>query len=286
MKKPEVWLQNISFPICSSFQPRVLEGQLCYEIQLNTTADKGRGNELMMLLDYNEDRSLQVPVKNEETSDPLKVTTMKFEDRADVEQERARIQVETLSNNGYFGGGIFKMTDVKRMTAKSDFLSMSYKDRQCEVELFQDCKTKKLFKECNCVPWEVPLGEDLKYDLPQDVRVCSPKGRACIAEKSVLSFNCSQTCDGVHANIERIMEQTVSLEPDDEKDTKKVEKGNYKYLSRLIKEYKEFKKRSVSNFNFRRDAFYGEFRKYPQKATLCKYCDQLNVRRGVCRVHP
>ena len=48
------------------------------------------------------------------------------------------------------------MTVVKRMTAKKDFLKMSLKDRNCEVELYEDCRTRKLLKECNCVPWEVP----------------------------------------------------------------------------------------------------------------------------------
>ena len=33
---------------------------------------------------------------------------------------------------------------------------MSLKDRNCEVELYEDCRTRKLMKECNCVPWEVP----------------------------------------------------------------------------------------------------------------------------------
>ena len=47
------------------------------------------------------------------------------------------------------------MTVVKRMTAKDDFLKMSLKDRNCEVELYEDCKTRKLFEECNCVPREV-----------------------------------------------------------------------------------------------------------------------------------
>ena len=48
------------------------------------------------------------------------------------------------------------MTDVKRMSAKDDFLNMSLEDRKCEVELFEDCRTRKLLEECHCVPWEVP----------------------------------------------------------------------------------------------------------------------------------
>ena len=45
------------------------------------------------------------------------------------------------------------MTVVKRMTAKKDFLKMSL---NCEVESYEDCRTRNLLKECRCVPWEVP----------------------------------------------------------------------------------------------------------------------------------
>ena len=48
------------------------------------------------------------------------------------------------------------MTVVKRMTAKDDFLKMPSKTKNCEVELYEDCRTRNLLKECNCVPWEVP----------------------------------------------------------------------------------------------------------------------------------
>ena len=47
------------------------------------------------------------------------------------------------------------MSVVKRMTAKEDFLKMELKDRNCEVELYEDCRTRKLLEKCNCVPWEV-----------------------------------------------------------------------------------------------------------------------------------
>ena len=47
------------------------------------------------------------------------------------------------------------MTDVKRMTAKDDFLKMPLKERNCDIELYEDCRTRKLMDECNCVPWEI-----------------------------------------------------------------------------------------------------------------------------------
>ena len=44
---------------------------------------------------------------------------------------------------------------MKRMTAKSDFLKIPLKDRNCEVEVNEDCRTRDLLEECNCAPWEV-----------------------------------------------------------------------------------------------------------------------------------
>ena len=57
-------LNGTNFPICSSFMPTVLEGQLCYKLELNKLSGQGKRNELMLLLDYNEDRFLQVSPKN------------------------------------------------------------------------------------------------------------------------------------------------------------------------------------------------------------------------------
>ena len=48
------------------------------------------------------------------------------------------------------------MTDVKKMTAKDDFLKMPKHVRNCEAyESYEDCKTRKLLEICGCVPWEV-----------------------------------------------------------------------------------------------------------------------------------
>ena len=70
------------------------------------------------------------------------------------EGSSAKVQINTLSPYVNFGGGIFVMSDIKRMTAKEDFLKMELKDRKCEVELYEDCRTRKLFEYCNCDPWE------------------------------------------------------------------------------------------------------------------------------------
>ena len=66
-------LEGTDFPICSSFLPTILEGQLCYKLQLNQSSGQGKGNELMLLMDYNEDRSL--PVSFEKSNDVKSFST-------------------------------------------------------------------------------------------------------------------------------------------------------------------------------------------------------------------
>ena len=109
----------------------------------------------MLLLDYNEERSLQV-----HSNDTVHVTSSDDELDFDTTVRRiqgssAKVQINTLSPYINYGGGIFVMSVVKRMTAKKDFLTMALKDRNCEVELYEDCRTRKLLEKCNCVPWEV-----------------------------------------------------------------------------------------------------------------------------------
>ena len=55
-----------------------------------------------------------------------------------IQGKSAKIQINTLSPYIGFGGGTYTMTVVKRMTAKDDFLNMSLKDRNCEVELYEE----------------------------------------------------------------------------------------------------------------------------------------------------
>ena len=120
----------------------------------------------MLLLDYNEDRTLQTPstmadeiinlvsmnVRNHISEKRINLDTAVV----GLQDVSAKVQINTLSPYVRFGGGIFSMTLVKKMTAKSDFLQMPLEERGCNVDLYEDCRTKKLVKECNCVPWELP----------------------------------------------------------------------------------------------------------------------------------
>ena len=161
--KSNIELPGVSFPVCSSFLPTILEGQLCYKLTLNQTSGQGKRNELMMLLDYNDDLSIQTFPNETEVSEGSR-KTLNFDMAVESLQiNSAKIHINTLTPYTGFGGGIYKMTDVKSMSATSDFLKMPLKDRKCEPESYENCRTKWLLEECNCVPWEVPGFQVVEY---------------------------------------------------------------------------------------------------------------------------
>ena len=113
----------------------------------------------MLLLDYNEDRSLQMSSgKNKRTKSSNE--TLNLDTAVDsIGEVSAKVHINTLSPYVSFGGGVYMMTDVKRVTPKEEFLQMPLMDRNCEVELYEDCKTRNLLEVCGCVPWEEPSSE-------------------------------------------------------------------------------------------------------------------------------
>ena len=60
MGKPILRHPNLSFPVCDSFEPDILEGQLCYTLKLKESSGMGKTNGLMLLLDLNKGRSIHI----------------------------------------------------------------------------------------------------------------------------------------------------------------------------------------------------------------------------------
>ena len=151
-------LPGITFPLCSAFLPTILEGQLCYELKLNQLSGQGRRNQLMFVLDYNEDRSLQISAEEEKPADlHFSKETMNFDAGVQsLQGVSAKVHIGTLTPYTHFGGGIYEMTLVKNLRATDAFLEMPVAQRNCEVDSYEDCRTRKLLEASKCVPWEMP----------------------------------------------------------------------------------------------------------------------------------
>ena len=135
------------------------------------------------------------------------------------------------------------MTAVKRMMPKSDFLKMSLKDRNCEEEEYEDCKTRNLLKECH-----LHVKENKQRSSFQD----------CLEKNASKTFNCHVACKGIYADVSWNDEEVL-------KDGKKTGSGvelNRNKLLQIIEEYREKKAKFVKNFVFKADKkypFFGRF---------------------------
>ena len=69
-----VKISQFSVPVCNSFEPKILNDQLCYEVDLNRVSNKSNvAKELELgfyfIMDYNEDRQVNIhPIDEEDRS--------------------------------------------------------------------------------------------------------------------------------------------------------------------------------------------------------------------------
>ena len=166
VSKSNLSLPGLTFPLCSSFLPTILEGQLCYKLALKEPSGVGKRNTLLLLVDNNNERSFPTSSNNVDFNPVSSKTLLDFD-----EEDKHKVHISFLEPFEGFGEGLFIMTDVKKMTSKKDFLKLPLKDRNCKVESYEDCKTRKLLEECKCVPWDVP-GFEVKTFEKKNYRIC------------------------------------------------------------------------------------------------------------------
>ena len=129
-----------NFTFCDKFQPSVLDGQLCYSLNLSQAvklkSKSGQRNSLAIVLD-------------QPTSYGL----------SGKEKSVATIHLDTLAGFNDNRPGKYYMSNLKKMTGTEAFMSLSDSEKRCQSESYADCKMGKIFaelqKKCKCVPWEL-----------------------------------------------------------------------------------------------------------------------------------
>ena len=100
-------MDQIEIPICSSFEPKVLNDQLCYEVDLDrfsnkTNRDKEMKDGFIFLMDYNEDRQKTIQAQAaEEVVEKNMFTQMVKTDFKSI----LLSLTYSSSHHGYLGGG-------------------------------------------------------------------------------------------------------------------------------------------------------------------------------------
>ena len=157
-------IKGLKFPVCNKFTPTVLDGQLCYNLDINSALPNedtldGKQGELTLILDYNLERSVgsQRSTKNDHQ---ISKRFLEMEDIYIREAQEARIFVHTLKPFSGLGAGSYTMRSLKHISPTDDFLKLPSEKRRCAKYDKQDCLAKTLqrhkLQTCNCTPWEFP----------------------------------------------------------------------------------------------------------------------------------
>ena len=150
---------DLPWPVCSSFKPTILYGQLCYTLKVKgSKALPGKHGKLQLLIDHTPTAPVvdfKVP-KNNKT----KMTMLQAEeDLSSVGQ--AEVYLSTLSSirtRAMLGGDLsISLTGLKKMTGTEAFLNLKDSEKSCSLVTFEECQTKHFLEQvqekCGCLPW-------------------------------------------------------------------------------------------------------------------------------------
>ena len=152
--------------ICDKFQPTILEGQLCYTLDLTKLrgsdhqAKSGKTNGLFLLVD-------PFPYH-------LNRTDNNGGGYKGGEREDIKVFIHTLAQYSTLGPGSYAMSTLKKITGTASFKELPQPQRKCIVHNREDCQTRKYMeqvrKECNCIPWTFKTHQAIKT-RPSEMKV-------------------------------------------------------------------------------------------------------------------
>ena len=151
--------QGLNFTACSQFRPTVLEGQLCYSLNLSSIetgkTEAGKGSGLVIIIDIGVQNIYKTQSKDskEKNINPLALAS------SGVDSSSARIYLNTLSSYSDYRAGSYALTSLKKMTGTESFLKQTDDKKNCRIEALEDCQAGSFFdrvlKKCGCVPWSL-----------------------------------------------------------------------------------------------------------------------------------
>ena len=129
---------------CDSFEPSLINGKTCYSLknQLKRKPKQGKKYGLVLMID---------PGKTMDNQND------------DEESSLFELYIHTLSGFSGFSAGSHAMDSLKQMTGTPGFMSLPDHQKQCQVELFEDCQRSKFFgqlqEKCGCIPWAMAISK-------------------------------------------------------------------------------------------------------------------------------
>ena len=149
------YISGLDFPVCNSFKPKILDGELCYALKFSDNRLKskaGRGKGLLLAID----NGISIEPNN---WDDKTVAKRKNVIRTEMKStgNRARLHILTSHRHEDARPGKYAMKSLKVMAATENFLAMPDDVKKCQIEAKEDCKSRhyveQVQKECGCIPW-------------------------------------------------------------------------------------------------------------------------------------
>ena len=77
------------------------------------------------------------------------------------DKSSARIYLNTLNSFTDTRTGTYSLSVLKKITGTKNFLKLPDKDKDCQIEAFEECQIKGYVKEiqdkCDCIPWALGI---------------------------------------------------------------------------------------------------------------------------------
>ena len=196
-------IPELNLTICDKFEQTVVEGMLCYSLDIAkldiTPTGEGKTKGLFLLLDPN-------PY-------PLNVSGKMKNAVQRKEQEHFKLFLHTLARYTAYGPGTYKLNGLKSMTTTKGFEQLPVSQKNCLVHNQEECQTQKYLdliqRQCNCTPWAT--APDLNKDKVsifsclisnhQAHVYCGPAKEVCMGNQILLDTSCVVPCNGLYADI-------------------------------------------------------------------------------------
>ena len=174
-------------PVCKSFQAKIVNDQLCYEVDLSKFSNRDNIEQelksgFVFIMDYNEDRQITIDsddVPDSFTEDSLTDKIVKSND-----YQHSFIYLNTigrrltlyltifftlnLESMKFIGEGQYNLNTLKTIEVTESYLGLGQDVIQCQnVETIQNCTTRQytesLQHKCGCLPITMTLSN--KVDI-------------------------------------------------------------------------------------------------------------------------
>jgi hypothetical protein len=255
MRTTGEYINGLDFPVCSKFQPTVLDGALCYALNMNTVLPNGKkettpgkGNGVLFAID------LGMSIEADDSKSNARMDQKWFLNTKNSQGKGISIHINTMSRISDSRPGTYVMNALKKMTGTDAFLALPDETKDCQIEPEDKCRTRRYIEEvqrqCGCVPWalNIALAEQVSrfgYVNPiyfQFENHCSSNASKCYTNIDMATLGCQASCTGLYADASYVEENLL--------DAKHKSDGNYQMFFKLEEDYKIYKNTYAKNFEF------------------------------------